>query len=117
MHAFRRDIGVGDRAIVAEDLEREQAVVEAGAPRPAREQRRGGGIEHHEVRLLPRLEPADPVGQSNHARAAGGREMKRAERIEAGAAKLGDLVRLAIVASSEKLVPAPTSVARPTATP
>ena len=54
-----RDIGEGDRAIVAQYLQREQPVEQAGSCRPAREERGRGGVEHDEIGLLPRLEHSE----------------------------------------------------------
>jgi hypothetical protein len=88
-------IGCGDGAVVAQDLQGEQPVVQRGAGAAAGEDGRGGGVEEDEIGLLAGQERADPVGDAHHPRAAGGGEVKRAEGVEAGAPQLAGPVRLA----------------------
>ncbi len=60
----------------------------------AGEQGRRPFVEQDEIGLLARQQTADPVGDAQHARAARGGEMERAEGIEAGPAELADFVGL-----------------------
>ena len=85
----------GDGAVVAQHLQREQAVVQRRAGGAAGEQGRGGGDEQDEIGFLAGQEGADSVGDAHDSRAAGGGEMEGAEGIEAGPAELADLVGLA----------------------
>src|SRR5207237_6687127 len=87
--------GGGDGAVVAEDLQSEQSVVQRRAGGAAGEQGRVKTVETDEIRLLARQQAADPVGDAQHPRAPRGGEMERAERVETGAPELADLIGLA----------------------
>jgi hypothetical protein len=113
MDASAGDIGMRDGAVVAQHLQGEQPVVQRLARGAAREQRRGGGIEHDEIGFLPRLEPADAIAQPQHPAPPAVARCSARNGSSAHPRIRQTLYASPNVASIEKLVPAPTSVPMP----
>jgi hypothetical protein len=78
VHQPARGIGGTHRPIVAQRQLHEQQLLQALAQRAApREERRRGQVEHHQVRLEPRLHAPDPVIEVQCHRRTARREIQR----------------------------------------
>ncbi len=95
MHRDAGGVGFLHGAVVAEDHQGEEALFQAARlVQAVLDQWRGLVVKHHEIRVLARLQAADPVVQIERAGAAQGGQVQRFERVQLLALQLHHLVGL-----------------------